>query len=486
MRDLKKISLTVVIALSSAFIAVWAYSRYFDEPNYVTVNDQQAVRYASLASAPQGEVPDLTYAAENSVHAVVHVKVTSEAEVPDYYNNNPFFQFFNYGDRYQNQQPQLQQSSGSGVIISSDGYIVTNNHVVDDADAVEIVLNDNRKFTARIIGLDESTDLALLKIDENDLPTLKFGNSDALKLGEWVLAVGNPFNLTSTVTAGIVSAKGRSIGVNTADMSIEAFVQTDAAVNPGNSGGALVNMNGELVGINTAIATQTGTYSGYSFAIPSSIVEKVVADLKKYGTVQRALLGVSITGVTSELVEQQKLNVDKIEGVYISGVNEGSGAEQAGLKNGDIILNVDGAVVNTASELQIEISKHKPGDVVKVLIKRDNKSQLYNVTLRNMRGDTEILTASDSKFLGASFDNVSDNEKYNLRISHGIKIADLEKGELKDAGLSEGFIITYANKEPVDAVNDLEKIVKKAEGRVLIEGVYSNGNPAYVVISSQN
>ncbi len=481
MRDFKKLILIVFIALSSAFVAVWTYSRFFNEPQIVSVSEQQAMRYASMGSAPQGEAPDLTFAAENSVHSVVHVKVTSTESVS--YYNNPFYEWF-YGDRSQNQQrPQQTMGSGSGVIISSDGYIVTNNHVVDDADKIEIILNDNREFEATLIGVDENTDIALLKIEATDLRTLKFGNSEALKLGEWVLAVGNPFNLTSTVTAGIVSAKSRNIGINSGSMKIEAFIQTDAAVNPGNSGGALVNMNSELVGINTAIASQTGSYSGYSFAVPSSIVEKVVSDLKEYGQVQRALLGVTIASVTADIAEKYKL--EKIEGVFISAVTDDSGAEEAGIRAEDVILSVDGVVVNSSSELQVQISKHKPGDVVKVLIKRDNKSKPYDIRLRNMHGDTEILTTSDNEFLGAEFDNISDNEKYNLRISHGIKIDKLNNGKLKDAGLREGFIITYVNKEQVGGVSDFRKIVKRAEGGILIEGLYANGKPTYFVISAE-
>ncbi len=244
MKDLRKVSLTVIIALGSAFIALWVYTHYFDDPRVVTIDEKPNMQYTSLPSAPQGQAPDLTYAAESSVHAVVHVMVTSKETVQTY--GNPFFDFF-YGDRFQRQQPQIRQGAGSGVIISSDGYIVTNNHVIDDADDIKVILNDKREFKAKLIGTDETTDVALLKIDADNLPTIKFGNSDALKLGEWVLAVGNPFNLTSTVTAGIVSAKSRNIGINSSEMSIESFIQTDAAVNPGNSGGALVNMNGELV-----------------------------------------------------------------------------------------------------------------------------------------------------------------------------------------------------------------------------------------------
>ena len=481
MKNLKNLSLTLMIAMGSALIAVWAYTRFFEPTQIVTINEKPTMQYASLPSAPQGEAPDLTYAAENSVHAVVHVKVISKQDVSVY--NNPFFDFF-YGDRYQRQQPQIRQGAGSGVIITTDGYIATNNHVIDDADEIKVVLNDKREFDAKLIGTDNTTDIALLKIEADKLPFLNFGNSDALKLGEWVLAVGNPFNLTSTVTAGIVSAKSRNIGINQAEMSIESFIQTDAAVNPGNSGGALVNMNGELVGINTAIASQTGSYTGYSFAVPVSIVKKVVADLKEYGQVQRAILGVTIGDVDEKIAE--KYGLDKIEGVFVGSVSEGLGAEEAGIKAEDVILSIDGIPVNSTAELQEQISKHRPGDVVKFLIKRDNKPKPYQVTLRNMHGDTEILTASENEFLGAKFDNVSENERYKLRINQGIKIAELTNGKLKDAGVRKGFIITHVNKQPVSEVNDLIRIVKKAEGGVLIEGVYPNGERAYFVFASEN
>lgn len=479
MKNLKKISLVVIIAVASALITLWAYTKYFDDPQFISVNQNPNLQYTSLPSAPQGEVPDLTYAAESSVHAVVHVKIKSKVSVS---YGNPFFDWF-YGDRFQ-QQPQIREGAGSGVIISSDGYIVTNNHVVEDADQVTVVLNDKREFTAKVIGADETSDIALLKIDADNLPTIKFGNSEALKLGEWVLAVGNPFNLTSTVTAGIVSAKGRSIGINQAAMSIESFIQTDAAVNPGNSGGALVNMNGELVGINTAIASQTGSYSGYSFAVPTTIVQKVVADLKQYGRVQRAILGVTIGEVNAEMAK--KYNLDKIEGVFVAGVSPNSGAADAGMKEGDVILSIDDVPVNSPAQLQEQIGKHHPGDQVKVLAKRDNKPKQFKVTLRNMHGDTGILKASDNEFLGARFETITNNEKSKLRINHGIKIVELNGGKLKDAGLKQGFIITHVNKQPVNGVNDFEGIVRNADGGILIEGVYPNGERAYFVFGTGN
>lgn len=476
MKNYKRIGFTLVVALFSAFVAVWAYNRFFEQPQIVTVPQQtQDMKYASLPSAPQGHAPDLTFAAEKSVHAVVHVKVKSKMDVQ---YTNPLFEWF-YGDRYQQQQPQIREGAGSGVIISSDGYIVTNNHVIDGADDIQVILNDNRQYKAKLIGTDPTTDVALLKIDEKDLPFLTYGNSDALKLGEWVLAVGNPFNLTSTVTAGIVSAKSRNIGINQTSMSIESFIQTDAAVNPGNSGGALVNMNGDLVGINTAIASRTGSYSGYSFAIPVTIVKKVVSDLKEYGQVQRALLGVSIQDVTADLAKDKDL--DKIEGVYVAGVSDDSGAKAAGIEKGDVIISINGVLVNSTSQLQEQVSKHSPGDVVKILIKRDNKPKQFEVTLRNMQGNTGIIKPSDDMILGAKFGPLSENEKYQLQLSHGIKITDLGKGKLKDAGLKEGFIVTAVNKEQVDSVNDFKRIINQAKGGVLIEGMYPNGEPAYFV-----
>ena len=481
MKNAKNLGLTLIIAFGSAFVTLWAYTQFFERPEIVRVEENQAMKYTNLPSAPQGEAPDLTYAAENSVHAVVHVKVMSKEDVSAY--NNPFYDWFYGGDRSQRQQPRVREGSGSGVIISPDGYIVTNNHVIDQADEIKVVLNDKREFDAKLVGTDENTDIALLKIDADQLPSLKFGNSDALKLGEWVLAVGNPFNLTSTVTAGIVSAKGRNIGINRAEMSIESFIQTDAAVNPGNSGGALVNMNSELVGINTAIASQTGSYSGYSFAVPSAIVQKVIADLKQYGQVQRAVLGVGIQDINAKLAED--MDLDKIEGVYVGSISPGGAAEEAGIKEKDIILSIDGVKVNSTAQLQEQVGKHRPGDQVKVLIKRDNKPKPYTVTLRNMHGDTEILTTDVNEFLGAKFDNVTENEKYKLRINQGIQITELSRGKLKDAGLREGFIITHVNKQEVNGVNDMRAIVKGAKGGILIEGVYPNGERAYFVFSTE-
>lgn len=476
MNNIKKGFLTLLIALVGGFIALWAYTRYFNDPQIVTVQQDQSMRYASLPTTYSGELPDLTLAAESSIHSVVHIKVTQKGR---YSSSGNFFDYF-FGEGYHSQQMPLRQGAGSGVILSPDGFIVTNNHVIDQADEISVVLNDKREFKAKLIGTDPSTDLAVLKIDASGLPVLKFSNSDNLKLGEWVLAVGNPFNLTSTVTAGIVSAKSRDIGINPDQMRIESFIQTDAAVNPGNSGGALVNTRGDLVGINTAIASQTGSYSGYSFAIPSNIVQKVVADLKEHGEVQRALLNVQIGDVTAKVAEDHGL--DKIEGVFIGKVQEGGAAELAGIKDNDVIISIDGITVNSTAELQEQISKHRPGDKVTVVVKRDNKKKPFNVTLRNKHGDTEIVKGDNpDNIFGSKFVAVNDRDKQELGIRFGVKITELGNGKFKDAGIKKGFIITQVNKNPISEVNDLLRIIKNARGGILVEGIYPDGEVAYYV-----
>jgi len=477
MKNLKKGLFTLLVALVGGFIALWAYTRFFDDPKIVTVQQDQPMKYVSLPTSYASELPDLTFAAENSVHAVVHIKVTQNGGY--YSSNNILDWFFGDGGSHQQQMP-ARQAAGSGVIISSEGFIVTNNHVIEEADEINVVLNDKREFKAKLVGTDPSTDIALLKIDAEGLPTLKFSDSDNLKLGEWVLAVGNPFNLTSTVTAGIVSAKSRKIGISQDISGIEAFIQTDAAVNPGNSGGALVNTHGELVGINTAIASQTGSYSGYSFAIPSNIVQKVVADLKQYGDVQRAMLNVSIDEINAKTAKDYGL--DKIEGVYIKEVQSGGAAELAGIKGNDVIISVDDINVNSTAELQEQIGKHRPGDKVVVVVKRDNKKKPFNVTLRNKHGDTEIVRGDNpDAIFGAKFVAVSDRDKENLRIRYGIKITELGNGKFKDAGIKTGFIITQVNKNAVSEVDDFKRIIKNSRGGILVEGIYPNGEVAYYV-----
>ena len=376
----KILSLVAVSAIVGAGAGYWASREAANQSSVPGANAPGAKAPVSLASysgqtSSQGIAPvDFTQAAERSVEAVVHVKTK-------YYRQqqyvDPFYQFF-FGRPQQSQQPSAM-ASGSGVILSNDGYIVTNNHVIEDANEIEVVLNDKRTFTAKLIGTDPNTDLALLKIEATALPTIEIGNSDDLRVGEWVLAVGNPFNLTSTVTAGIVSAKARSINILNSDMKIESFIQTDAAVNPGNSGGALVNTQGQLVGINTAIASQTGSYAGYAFAIPTAIMQKVVADLRQFGTVQRALLGIRMLDITQQVKDQ--LSLESMEGVYVGEVISGSAADKAGMKAGDVIVQVDGRPINASSQLQEQIGRKNPGDQITILVRRGQRSLTLQVTL---------------------------------------------------------------------------------------------------------
>ncbi len=478
MKKIGRFSVTMLLVIAGAFIAVWAYSTFFDKQEVVTITEKQPIQYAALPGDSGVELPDLTYAAENSIHSVVHI-ATQSIRGGSWSSGNPFFDEF-FGLR-RNQQPRIARGFGSGVILSDDGYIVTNNHVIEDAQNIKVILDDKREFEARLVGTDPSTDIALLKIEEEGLPYLTYGESDDLKLGEWVLAVGNPFNLTSTVTAGIVSARARNLGINENDMSVESFIQTDAAVNPGNSGGALVNQQGQLVGINTAIASQTGSYSGYSFAVPVSIAKKVVADLKEFGEVQRALLGVNIADVNAELAED--LNLDEVEGVYVDGVTENGAAREAGIRGKDVIISVEGDKVRSTAELQEKISQYRPGDDVDVVVLRDGDRKQFTVTLRNIHGDTQIVR-DRSTYLGADFEEVSNNEKSSLDIEHGIKITNIDNGKLKDAGLREGFIITSVNKNPIYEVNDLKREIGNARGGILVEGIYPNGELAYFVFGN--
>lgn len=481
MNKMKRIATTLLVAFAGAILAIIVYSKTI-KPTEVIVRETATVPATTVSNiSPQGGLPDLTMAAEQSVHSVVHITTMVKRE-PYAGSGNPLLDFF-FGERggqYQQPQPQYSQASGSGVIISSDGYIVTNNHVVENANIIEVVLNDNEKVEATLIGRDSNTDIALIKIDQKDLPYMQWGNSESLQLGEWVLAVGNPFNLTSTVTAGIVSAKSRSIGIMGGQMPLESFIQTDAAVNPGNSGGALVNSRGELIGINTAIASRTGSYSGYSFAIPASIAKKVVTDLKEYGEVQRALLGVTIAAVNSKLAEEKDL--DKVEGLYVVSTSDDGAAKAAGIKEGDVITSINGNLVNTLPELQEQLGKFRPGDRVSVKVKRNGKLKQYPIVLRNTRGDTSIIKESLS-VLGAEFGPLPAKVKQSLEIDSGIMIVELNKGKLKDVGVKDGFIITEVNKYSVSSIEDLKRTINRTpKGRpVLIEGVYPNGEWAYYV-----
>lgn len=480
----KKVLAIVLIASIGAFVGAFVFSKLqVDGSTKVSVIEERhfAPRLAAMDSGSFHGGVDFIEAAEISVNAVVHVKTVSKARTG--FQENPLYEFF-FGPRGFS-QPQPVMGSGSGVIISGDGHIVTNNHVVDGADEIEVVLNDRRSFKATLVGVDPTTDIALLKIEGSGFSFLSFGDSDLIKVGEWVLAVGNPFNLTSTVTAGIVSAKSRNIGIlggGGANMGIESFIQTDAAVNPGNSGGALVNTRGQLIGINTAIASRTGSFTGYSFAVPANIARKVAEDLKLYGEVQRGLLGVSIVDVNKEI--QERLKLDRVNGVLVAGVADGGGAKEAGIQEDDVIVSVNEERVGTVPQLQERIGRFRPGDKVKIGVIRSGKMKHFTVTLRSIRGTTEIVKVSDkNKLLGAIFEQVGTDDKKALRINYGLKIVGLNDGKLKQSGVQKGFIITKANRMPVTSVQDFERIVATANEGLFLTGIYPNGRVAYYAIN---
>ncbi|MEN8228299.1 MAG: Do family serine endopeptidase [Bacteroidota bacterium] len=464
----------LTVTVLGAVLAVIVYARLFQpDSTVVEVPVENKVRYVNLPDSRGGEVLDFTMAVEQSIDAVVHVKTKAFREQAI----NPLYEFF-FGDQPTG-EPKPLLGFGSGVIFSNKGYIVTNNHVIEGSDEIAVVLNDKREYNAALIGADPTTDIALLKVEAEGLSHLNFGDSDALRLGEWVLAIGNPYNLTSTVTAGIVSAKARNINIlRTQEFSIESFIQTDAAVNPGNSGGALINTRGELVGINTAIASRTGAFTGYSFAVPVSIVEKVVKDLIEFGAVQRAILGVTIQDVTAELAKEKEY--DEIEGVFVNGVRPDGAAKEAGIKEGDVILSINDALVNSGAELQEQVSKFRPGEKVKVVIRRDGKLKQFDVVLRNLEGNTEIVKKTDIlDVLGASFETVSDRDKRSLGIRNGVRVKTVKPGKFMKVGIKEGFVLTFVNKKPVNNVKDIADILKKTEGGVIIEGVDGNGAKSY-------
>lgn len=424
--------------------------------------------------------PDLTYAAENAVKGVVNIEVIMTVRGNNSYD--PFLQFFGIPQGYGAPSTREAKAGGSGVIITEDGYIVTNNHVIENATKVKVKLNDGRTFDAEIVGTDPTTDVALLKVDAKKLPFLKFGSSDALRLGEWVLAIGSPFDLQSTITAGIVSAKARNLGAIPSQYSIESFIQTDAAVNPGNSGGALVNTAGELVGINTLIQSQTGSYIGYSFAVPSSIVQKVVMDLKEYGVVQRALLGVQYQEINNDFVEQmgKELGITEIGGAYVAEVSKDGAAEAAGIRKGDIILSIDGVAIDSSARLSEIIGKHRPNDKVKISIKRDGKVKQIEVTLRNRAGKTEPVSKDEvvlAGALGGDFAEVSAKMARQLGIEGGVRVTAVKEGGfLTKARVRPGFIITHINEKPIGSVADLERMGEKVTS---VDGIYpSTGRAA--------
>lgn len=478
-----------VIALGAVAggVAAWGVLKYADRPDAtVVVSQSRTPQAGSQFTAYQADqYPDLTYAAENAVKAVVNIEVIQKVEMSrrEY---DPFFEFFGI-PRQQNRGPVVQErrAGGSGVIISEDGYIVTNNHVVSDASELRVKLNDGRQFDAEVIGKDPATDVALIKIDAKDLPTLPFGSSDDLRLGEWVLAIGSPFDLQSTITAGIVSAKARQLDVIPNEFRIESFIQTDAAINPGNSGGALVNTRGELVGINTVIKTMTGAYMGYSFAVPETIVRKVVVDLKEYGVVQRALLGISFRPVDQDFVDQmgKELGIDKIGGVYVGSVVDGGAASDAGIRKGDVILSIDGVALNDASTLQEQIGKHRPNDKVSLSVKRGDSVKQIEVTLRNKVGKAELLSRDDVDVmagLGGRFADADQTLCRRLEIKGGVQVQSVQaNGILARARVRKGFVITHINDQPVWSLQDLRRLTDKVQS---IDGIYPDGRAASYVL----
>lgn len=472
--------------------------------NVMSAAEPSFIRTAS-SSTPAFET-DFTDAAEKTVNAVVCIKSFSSRQQNPYGMQggyDPFggmFDFFfgNPGGQ-QRQQPRQQQKKksepvqtglGSGVIISEDGYIVTNNHVIDNADKLEVLLNDNSSYEARIVGTDEASDLALIKIDAKGLSPITFGDSESVKIGEWVLAVGNPFGFNSTVTAGIVSAKARSLGASNkgGNMSIESFIQTDAALNPGNSGGALVNLNGELIGINSAIYSNTGSYSGFSFAIPTSIVKKVMADIRQYGTVQRAMLGCSVVELDAKLAKEKGITAVKA-GCLVKDVNDMSTAKELGLKEDDVITAINGVEVHNFAQLVEQISKFRPGDKISVTYCRDNKSYTKTGVLRNSQGNTAITKKGDFAELGCAFMKLSSETKQHLGISNGVQVQGIKAGSFRDAGVKDGFIITDINGQAVNSTDDVEYIYNSImkgsdEDKVMfLTGVYPTGKKYYYAVN---
>lgn len=481
----KSFAMLLLVSLISATGAVLISHRFVPKQTAVVVEEAQPLaKYASMPVSPAINT-DFTVAAEKAVDAVVHVTVLVETEAYAY--GNSIFDFF-FGDGQPQTYKRQQTGSGSGVIISSDGYIVTNNHVIDKSKKIRVKFNDKREFSASVVGSDPVTDIALIKIDDAEgegFPTLDFGNSESLKIGEWVLAIGNPFSLSTTVTAGIVSAKGRNMynmhRQNDGKINIESFIQTDAAVNPGNSGGALVNTDGELIGINTAIASPTGAYAGYSFAVPSTIVKKVVTDLMEYGEIKRAYMGVSISDINKQLAEDEKLAT--LSGAFVGGLSESGAAKEAGIKKGDVIIAVNDVSVNSMSELQEQVSRYRPGDEISATVMRGAKEKQFTMILRDEYGNNKIMPKQAVTTLGAELAEISDDLKEELGISYGVQVKALNNGKLKSKGMQVGYIITKVNNQMVKSVEDVKRITQNVQGGLFITGVYPNGSVAYFAIN---
>ena len=498
----KNVIVILLVAIVSSVITLVGYNvmtgNNGNRFNFGTADNTPSVEIGAMADSfdqdqnivlanlttPDG-YPDFTEAASRSVDGVVHVKTKS---ISQQQYMNPFDFFFGFGERGP-AQPREQVGFGSGVIISKDGYIITNNHVVENATEVLVSLNDNREFTAKVVGTDKLSDIALLKIEGSEFPYLTFGNSDALQVGEWVLAVGNPFNLTSTVTAGIVRAKNRG-NVMGGGLGIQSFIQIDAAVNPGNSGGALVNTRGELVGINTAIYSQTGNFAGYAFAVPISIAGKMAADLKEFGAVQRAYLGIQVPNIENIRREdpEKARELSQIRGVLVEDFSERSSAKSAGIEKGDILTAINNIPIRNFAELQIQLNKYRPGDKISVTVDRKGNNRNFNVELKNDEGNTEITRSTDPvSALGATFKPLSEEMKKEMGINSGIEVVNVKSGSLFDTkGIKKGFIIMRMNNTPVNSESDVNRIIAATRTRedkvLLVAGFYPNGRTQYIAI----
>ncbi len=494
MDNVKKYLVMFFIAIAGGLVSVGAYKtieqkQYFPDNSFFHArNASYDIKNVTVPTFDFSEVSAAVMPTVVHINTVINPKGDQSADNDQQPQGQNPFGFFGPGFNMPNIPRGPEKASGSGVIISSDGYIVTNNHVVADADKIDVILYDKREYKADVVGRDPNTDMALIKINAHDLQPITIGNSDESKVGQWVLAVGNPFNLTSTVTAGIISAKGRNINLlrsnnPNGNSAIEDFIQTDAAVNPGNSGGALVNTKGELIGINTAIASETGSYVGYSFAVPSNLMKKVIEDFKNFGEVQRGFLGVSIQDVDGKIADEN--NLPKPEGVLVGGLSDNSAGGDAGIKKGDIITKVDGKEVNSVSDLQVMVAAKRPGDHVAIDLLRDGKEKTYDVVLRNKEGKTGLVTSETNslkKTLGITSEIVPDAEKAKLNIDHGAKIDDISKGKFKDAGIPIGFVITTVDKINIYTPNDVYKALDGKTGGILVEGYLPSGEKKYYVL----
>jgi Do/DeqQ family serine protease len=488
---LKNVFLVIAISIATSLLSIWGYGKWISS-NAVTIQSDGKipVNYAGFfdKNTPTG-IPDFTDAATSATPAVVHIKtkikgktVSSRSRSPfgDMFgDDDPFFQFFGGPRSYSIPD---QQASGSGVIMTKDGYIITNNHVVNGASEINVTLSNRKSYKATIIGTDPNTDLAVIKIDADNLPFMLMGNSDDVKLGQWVMAVGYPLNLDVTVTAGIISAKARSIGINKSDRAIESFIQTDAAVNPGNSGGALINTTGELIGINSAIASPTGSYAGYSYAIPVNIVKKAVNDLIKYGAVQRAYIGINYIPDNASDEQKKAMGVKEGSGIYVTGVATDGAAKSAGVQKGDFITKLNNVNVNSGSELQEQIARYKPGDKINLTYTRGGKENTVSLTLKNKSGNYEVVKNNASSAfdaLGGTLVNVDKETAKKNDISGGVQVQKLGSGLLKNTRIQEGFIITSVDGQDVNSIDDLKSILSNSSGTVRLEGIYPGYDGTY-------